>query len=245
MNKRSALFALISVLCFTLIALPTQAKKVKRVVIGYVEGYRGLINTDVIDVSRLTHLNYAFVDIKNKRAWLNKERTDTVNFRTLNLLKKKNPKLKILISIGGWGWSNNFSDAVLSDTSRAGFAASAVDIIAKYHLDGIDIDWEYPALRGAGNINRPVDKQNYTLMFREIRHDLDLLQQKTGQTYLLTTAVGAFPNYLKNTEMDQVQQYTDFISLMTYDYSGGAVTRHHTIFILPWTMKRRIPPTKR
>ena len=32
------------------------------------------------------------------------------NFKRLNGLKQQNPKLKILISVGGWGWSGGFSD---------------------------------------------------------------------------------------------------------------------------------------
>ena len=116
--------------CFLVQANELKAQPGK-VIIGYVGGFRGLINTDLIQAKKLTHINYAFVDIRNNRAWLHREATDTINFRHLNLLKKQNPTLKILISIGGWTWSGKFSDAVLSDTSRQGFAASAVDICLK------------------------------------------------------------------------------------------------------------------
>jgi chitinase len=55
-----------------------------KVVIGYVGGFRGLIkNVDQIDVKKLTHIDYAFADIKNNRLWLHREATDTVNFRNL------------------------------------------------------------------------------------------------------------------------------------------------------------------
>lgn len=202
----------------------------KPVVIGYVAGYNGLINTSTIDVSKLTHINYAFVDVKNNRAWLTNESTDTTNFRTLNLLKQQNPALKILISIGGWSWSKHFSDAVLTDSSRKTFAFSSVDIIRKYKLDGVDIDWEYPGMRGDGNVFRPEDKQNYTLMFQAIREELTKLQQETGQYYLLTTATGGFPDYLTHTEMDKAQQYLDYINLMTYDYSWGQAGHHTNLF---------------
>ena len=218
---------IISIFCVSVMPLKLMAQQ--KVIIGYVGGFRGLINTDLVDPQKVTHINYAFVDIKNNRAWLHRELTDTVNFRHLNLLKKRNPALKILISIGGWTWSGKFSDAVLTDTSRIGFAASAVAIIAKYQLDGIDIDWEYPGRPGLeGNVYRPEDKQNYTLMFREIRSQLDKLQQQTGRTYLLTTAVGAFKSFLDHTEMREAQRYLDYINLMTYDYSGGKVAGHHT-----------------
>jgi chitinase len=72
-----------------------------------------------------------------------------------------------LISVGGWTWSKNFSDAVLTDTSRQNFVTSAVAIVSKYNLDGIDIDWEYPGMMGDSNVYRPEDKENYTLLFRD------------------------------------------------------------------------------
>lgn len=202
----------------------------KPVVIGYVGGYRGLVNTAIIDVKKLTHINYAFVDVKDNRAWLTNEKTDTTNFRTLNLLKEQNPALKILISIGGWTWSKNFSNAVLTDTSRRAFAISSVDIIRKYQLDGVDIDWEYPGMQGDGNVFRPEDKQNYTLMFQAIREELTKLQQQTGRYYLLTTATGGFPTYLDHTEMGKAQEYLDYVNLMTYDYSYGQAGHHTNLY---------------
>lgn len=169
------------------------------------------------------------------RSWISKitapgciTRRPTVNFRTLNALKKSNPDLKILISIGGWAWSENFSDAVFSDTSRKAFAISAADIVARYNLDGVDIDWEYPGMPGEeDNVYRPEDRQNYTLMFKEIRRSLDTLQSMTGKKYLLTTAVGGSPEYVAHTEMNLCAQYLDYINLMTYDY-GSDVSAHHT-----------------
>src|SRR6476620_12223831 len=130
------------------VAIPADfiKSKTKPVIIAYVGGFRGLISTDSIDVWRLSHINYAFIDIKDNRAWLHHEATDTINLRKLSELKNINPGLKILISVGGWTWSKNFSDAVLSDTSRQNFAASAVAIVSKYDLDGVDIDWEYPGM---------------------------------------------------------------------------------------------------
>lgn len=205
-------------------------KKKKYVIIGYVGGYHGLIDTSLVDPSKLTHINYAFVNIKNNRAWLQTPKTDTANFRYLNSLKKKNPNLKILISIGGWGWSGNFSDAVLTDTAREAFAASAVDIVRKYDLDGVDIDWEYPNDIGAGNVFRKEDKQNYTLMFEALRRDLNTVQKEKGRKMFLTTAVGGFKRFLKNTEMGRAARSLDYVSLMSYDYFQDSlgIAVHHT-----------------
>ena len=205
-----------------------ERTKIKPVVIGYVGGFHGLLDTDKIEVSKLTHINYAFVDVKNGKAFLTNEKTDSTNFRNLKLLKGKNPDLKILISIGGWAWSENFSDAVLTDSSRKVFAASSVDIIKKYDLDGVDIDWEYPGMAGEeGNVFRKEDKQNFTLMFEAIRRELDVLQKQTGKNKLLTTAVAGFASFLNVTEMGKAQHFLDYVNLMTYDLFQGDTVVHH------------------
>lgn len=203
--------------------------KAKPIVLAYVGGFRGLVNTDQIAAEKLTHINYAFVDIKNNRAWLHNLATDSTNFRKLNNLKLRNPALKILISIGGWSWSENFSDAVLSDTSRVAFAASAVDIVREYQLDGIDIDWEYPGMKGEDNVFRPEDKGNFTLMFKALREQLNTLKQQTGKDYLVTTALPGFEGIFTHTDMAQAHPYLDYINVMTYDhFTGGPLAGHHT-----------------
>lgn len=213
---------------FAFIRINTPQQRTKPVVIGYVGGFKGLVDTEGIDAGKLTHINYAFVDVKNHQAFLTNEKTDTINFRKLNLLKRINPRLQILISIGGWAWSENFSDAVLLEASRKSFAQSAVNIIRKYKLDGVDIDWEYPGMPGEeGNIYRPEDKQNFTLMFEALRKELDLLEKQEGKKKLLTTAVAGFAQFLDHTEMDKASRYLDYVNLMTYDLFSGDTAVHH------------------
>jgi chitinase len=205
--------------------------KNKFIVNGYVGGYRGLVNVEDIDAQKLTHINYAFVNVKDSAAFLTNLKTDSTNFRKLNELKKINPDLKILISIGGWSWSENFSDAVLTPSSRKLFAKSSVDIIKQFNLDGVDIDWEYPAMRGEeGNVYRPEDKENFTLMFKDIRAELNKLEAETGRKYLLTTAVGGSKSFVNHTEMAEVAKILDYILIMTYDYGGKSVNHHTNLF---------------
>lgn len=212
-----------SFVCVITIAVPPHLvkSKTKPVIIGYVGGFRGLISTDSIDVWRLSHINYAFIDIKDNRASLHNEATDTVNLRKLSELKRINPDLKIMISIGGWTWSKNFSDATLTDSSTRNFALSAVSIVSRFNLDGIDIDWEYPGMIGDNNKFRPEDKEHYTLLFKELREGLDSLSRTTKMKYYVTTAVGGSQSFIDHTEMDKVQQYNDYINIMSYDYAGG------------------------
>ena len=207
-----------------------QTARPKPVIIAYVGGYRGLINVDSIDVWRLSHINYAFIDIRDNRAWLHNTANDTINLKKLSDLKNINPRLKVLMSIGGWKWSKNFSDAVLTDSSTQNFVSSAIEIVSMFNLDGIDIDWEYPGMKGDSNTYRPEDKQHYTNLFKELRRQCDSVAQSTGKKYYLTTAVGGSQNYINHTDMEKVQAYTDYINIMSYDYADGAdsISRHHT-----------------
>lgn len=226
-KNRINTFFLTLIAVVILIAMKKADKK--PVVIGYVTGYSGLIDPEAIDAKQLTHINYAFINVKNNRAYLDNEKRDAENFKRLNSLKHKNPKLQLLISIGGWSWSENFSNAVLTDSLRKNFAKSAVDIIRQHQLDGVDIDWEYPGMPGeAGNVYRPEDKENYTLMFQALRKELDMLEKETGKKKWLTTATGGFSSFLNNTDMGKAQQYLDYINLMTYDYYPSKVASHHT-----------------
>jgi chitinase len=230
---RSAINLFLVMLIIALASCEEKTKKPttlqKKIIIGYVPGFRGKLDQLSIDANKLTHINYAFVNVQDSMAWLTNIETDTINFRILNELKKINPDLKILISIGGWSWSGNFSDAVLTPDSRKKFAKTSVGIVADYNLDGVDIDWEYPGQRGNDNVFRPEDKQNYTLMFKEIREELDKLSEKTGKYYELTTAVGASYRYIENTEMDKAAKYLDYVNLMTYDfYVSGDTAGHHS-----------------
>ncbi|AFH59988.1 glycosyl hydrolase family 18 protein [Paenibacillus caseinilyticus] len=144
------------------------------------------------------------------------------SFKQLIKLKQANPHLKTIISVGGWSWSNRFSDVAADPAARAVFAKSAVDFLRKYQFDGVDLDWEYPVSGGlAGNTYRPEDKQNYTLLLQTIRAELDKAGTADGRKYLLTIASGAGPAFVANTELGKISQTLDWINIMTYDFHGG------------------------
>ncbi|MGN6639795.1 MAG: glycoside hydrolase family 18 protein, partial [Mucilaginibacter sp.] len=206
------------------------------VVITYGGGYNGnLVNTKNIKAKKLTHLLYAFANVKNSRAYLVYPKTDDRNLRNLIRLKNINPQLKVLLSVGGLGWSHNFSDMAMTEPGRQIFAKSCIELIKKYDLDGIDIDWEFPGYPGeGGNIYRPEDKQNYTLMFKALHEQLNILQQNTGEHYLITTAVdGWASHFVPHTEMDKVAQYVDYVCLMTYNFNTPQLSGGHYLYSPP------------
>ncbi len=205
-------------------------------VVGYVAGFRGY-DFSGIDAAKLTHINYAFANIIDGEVMFGSEKIDDTemnsdDIRALVALKEVNPELKVLVSIGGWGWSGNFSDAALTDSSRTRFAVSAAAFIREHALDGIDLDWEYPNQVGAGNIYRPEDVHNFTLMLECVRKHIDSLASVQGREehYLLTIATGADEVYAANTELGEIVKYLDFVNIMTYDLHNGLTsqTGHHS-----------------
>lgn len=156
------------------------------------------------------------------------------NFQQLKALKELYPNLKVVISIGGWTGSKWFSDAALTDASRQAFVKSCVDMFIKGNLpdpgwggmggagaaagvfDGIDIDWEYPAYPGnTGNIIRPEDTGNFTLLLAEFRKQLN----QVDKNLLLTVASPAGEARTK-IDLGHIHKYLDFINVMTYDFHG-------------------------
>ncbi len=211
---------------------PSKQKKYR--VIGYVAGYRNFDFTK-IDAKKLTHINYAFANVIDGEVMFDTTNIDntslkTDDLKTLFALKSQNPDLKILVSVGGWVWSGNFSDAALTQKTREKFAKSAARFVKEYKLDGIDIDWEYPNQSAAGNIHRPEDKENLTLLLKSVREELDKLGEADNQHYLLTIATGADEAYIENTNLGEACKYLDFINIMTYDFYNGwhNTTGHHS-----------------
>lgn len=202
------------------------------VIIGYVTGNGW--TKDQIEAQKLTHINYAFGVPGQQGNIAPLSKKDVENLAALTSLKATNKDLKVLLSIGGWGGCKYFSDAALTDVARRKFTRSAVDILKKHRLDGIDIDWEYPAQVGAGNIFRPEDKQNFTLFLKALRDGLDAqgkLDKRTGTNhYLLTAATGGDTAFVSHTELGKAQAYLDYVNIMTYDlYHGNdKVTGHHS-----------------
>ncbi|KAA3629021.1 MAG: hypothetical protein DWQ02_18750 [Bacteroidetes bacterium] len=198
-------------------------------VVAYVTGWQNNWGEFQEKALQITHINYAFANIKDGKVVDGGEK-DTPDLIKLNDLKKVNPNLKILISVGGWSWSGGFSDAVLTDSSRQVFANSAIDYMLRHKIDGIDLDWEYPGLPGAGNTHRPEDKENFTAILKLLREKLDALTASGHQPYLLTVATAASQWYLDHVNMAEAHKYLDFVNIMTYDYytGGSPLTGHHS-----------------
>lgn len=243
-----ALTALLTVAVVAAPAAPTvtaqSAASTPRVV-GYYAGYAIYEDYFVTDIraSRLTHLNYAYIDISPQGQCVSSDVwTDTQypypndasnlslrgNFRQLQLLRGNYPTLKVLMTIGGWDYSEHFSDVAATEQSRARFVRSCVGFMRQYLFDGIDIDWRYP-VEGGQTPGRPEDTENYTLLMEEFRTQLDQMAARDGRPYLLTMLAPAIPAFYDNIDLENLHRYVDWFNLTTFGFQGAwsDLASHH------------------
>lgn len=198
-----------------------------KVVNGYYAGWAGYSGYTPANIpaGEVTHVTYAFANIgSDLKIALGDSAIDPSNFTRLNDMKKAHPAVKTLISVGGWTWSGRFSDVALTDASRTAFADSIVAFIKKYGFDGVDIDWEYPGGGGlSGNVSRPEDKTNFTLLMAKLREKLDVQGNLDSAHYLLTFAGAAGTSYANSVELSKLAGYVDYATVMTYDMHGAWV----------------------
>lgn len=178
-----------------------------------------------IPVEKLTHIIYSFTNVIDGEMKFRNPEAAGPKIEALVKQKVRNPDLKVMIACGGWG-ADGFSDMALTVESRAKFISSAKDFIQKYQLDGMDMDWEYPGISGAGTIARPEDTQNFTSLMKGLREMLDTFDSPK----ILTFASAGLKRYYDFVDMDEVMKYANYTNVMTYDQVSGVsiYTGHHT-----------------
>jgi GH18 family chitinase len=181
-----------------------------------------------------THIIYSFAVLDNKTLTLkpSDECTDIDNkfYAQITGLKKKNPKLKVLIGLGGWVDSegDKYSRLVSNLTTRSNFIDHVIKFIIKNSFDGLDLSWEFPKCWqsncGAGPHS---DQINFAKFIRELRIALN----KQSRPLLLTAAVSANKEIIDSAyEITSLTFNLDFINLMAYDYytSNTPFASHHS-----------------
>ena len=170
----------------------------------FVVGYATYWDKTMPNPAFLTHINYAFAHIKDDFESLD-IKTES-RLASIAALKKTYPKLKVLLSVGGWG-AGNFSEMAADATHRKNFCRNCLTAVNRYKLDGIDLDWEYPTSSSAGISSSPDDTQNFTLLLKDLRATL-------GKDLLITMASADNAGYV---DFKSAVDYLDFVNLMTYD----------------------------
>lgn len=198
---------------------------------AYYRRGQGKFLIEDIDVHMCTHVVYSFVVLNTNKftlrifdQWLD---IDLKNYDKFVAMKKKNPKLKVLMALGGWTDSQNnaaaYSKLFKSPANRAKFVKSAVEFLQKYDFDGLDLDYEYP---NAG------DKVHYAKWVKELKTAFE------PYGYELTAAISASPGKIsKGYDIATMAKYMDAIHLMAYDLHGSwekTADHHSPLYARPW-----------
>ena len=200
-----AVMALISNIC----AAGSKVPESDRVVVAYVTSW----STVIPDPFCMTHINYAFGHVTDSFDGVRVDNPQRLN--DMVALKKLNPDLKVMLSVGGWG-SGRFSEMAADKGHRKAFAEDCLRAVEEYGLDGIDVDWEYPTSSAAGISSSPKDADNFTLLMKDLRRVL-------GENRLLTLASAASADYI---DFKAVEPYVDFVNIMAYDMA--VAPKHHS-----------------
>ncbi|XP_037680941.1 chitinase-3-like protein 1 isoform X2 [Choloepus didactylus] len=177
---------------------------------------------DTIDPFLCTHVIYSFANISSNEidTW---EWNDVSLYDSLNALKKRNPNLKTLLSVGGWSFgSQRFSNLASNTESRQTFIKSVPPFLRAHGFDGLDLSWLYPGRR---------DKQHFTTLVKEMKAEFAKEVQPGTEPLLLSAAVSAGKvNIDHGYDIPQISQHLDFINLLTYNFHGAwsKTTGHHS-----------------
>ena len=206
-------------------------------VIGYLPGRS--VDTTAIRFDRLTHINFAFAIPAKNGGGLDALR----NADKLQALVKKAHanNVKVFISIGGWsigdggGDDSRFHKLAQDPQERTFFVTKTMELVRRFGLDGVDVDWEYPDVE-----NRSAEDN--VLLMRQLGDSLHAINKE------LTAAVVHYGNQGEGTK-DEIFEIVDWLNLMAYDDDKGQPIPHSPYSLAEksinyWVKQRGLPARK-
>jgi chitinase len=191
-------------------------------VIAYYAGPAGAL--DSFPIEKLSVIIFSFAHLKGSQFHISNAK-DSATLQKMVSLKSRNPNLKVMISIGGWGGCAPCSDTFSTKANRKAFALSVKKVNQYFGTDGIDLDWEYPVIEGFPSHHYKLeDKRNFTQLVKRLRKTL-------GSKSLISFASGGFTSYIDSSiDWKRVMKKVDFVNVMSYDLVNGyaSKTGNHT-----------------
>ncbi|OAY31428.1 class V chitinase [Manihot esculenta] len=173
-----------------------------------------------IESNLFTHLFCAFADLDPQTNQVTIPSGSQAQFFTFTqIVQRKNPSVKTLLSIGGGGGDKvaaAFDSMASQASSRKTFIDSSISLARAYNFHGLDLDWEYP--------NTTTQMTNFGLLLNEWRAAVAAEAQNSGRTPLLLSAAVLYLSYYYSTSVpypiQAVSNSLDWINLMAYDFYG-------------------------
>jgi len=177
------------------------------VVMGYMFGVSPQEFTKY-DFSNVTHLVLAFYGPKPDGSI---EDVENVDEYLANGIVDYCHKLgvKVYLSVGGARDSDNFHKLAPSAAARQAFAENAAEFLAQHHLDGVDIDYEFP--------ENNQDKDDLTRLMQELNSAVKA-QDPRDEVMFCVTAGSRIGYY----DWPELAKCTDYAFYMGYNWSMPA-----------------------
>lgn len=179
------------------------------------------------DIDKIDTLIYAFARPVDGQVTL--DPAGTQRLQGLVALKATHPQLKVVISVGGWT-VGGFSEAASTAAGRQRFSDSAAQLLAVNHADGLDVDWEYPGHSESGIKSSPQDRDNFTLLLKNLRTTLDHAHGHRGADHYTLSIAAADNVFVSGIDLAAVEPSLDWFNMMTYDFVNAMTptTGHHS-----------------
>ena len=161
----------------------------------------------------LTHVCMAFVAHETGTTDIQyRDFSESTTMSKVNAFRAAYPNTKLIGSYAGGDEGSHKCSELIADAANAAanrkvIIQNIVDFVAKYNLDGVDLDWEY---FGSYDKYNPV----YLEFTTELRAALD---ENFRDYILLTIAVQKGKSFHQNAGIKEMLCKFDFIGLMTYD----------------------------
>lgn len=155
-----------------------------------------------------THLCHAFVTADGEG---NVEKSRNVPSGEL-AAKAHDAGVKMLISLGGWGWDKQFASIASNPEALDRYVKAILTMVNESDYDGLDLDWEYPDTKE--------EVAGFEQLARRFREGLDGIGARKARAMVQTMAASANPGTLRWLEKDFLLATMDWINVMTYDFTG-------------------------
>jgi chitinase len=206
-TSKIGVFAVFVFVCYLCAVKQPQQREVSlsKVVMAYYASWeRENFDHTKIDYKHITHLAHAFTMPDSDGNLIIHE-----GYPYPELIAAAHTNnVKVIMSVGGWGRSEGFPGMASTAENRQRFIGQVLDFCETNSYDGVDIDWEY--------VSNPEEQRDFIDLSRELSAAL----KSHEPPLLLTIAVPAGHFWGRWFSYEEVVEYYDFISFMTYDFHG-------------------------